>query len=478
MRIVCAVLLLIVISSAIPASVSGQGFQLNEIGTCAMTRGSAATAETCGDPSVIYWNPAAAVNIPGWSAYAGLAAIAVSGSFTADTSGRTFDANPPVELPPHLFVNYADPDGRWAAGVGVYVPYGLTSQWRDDFPGRFSASKASLQTVYVQPSFAYHFAPGWSIGGGPVLGYSRVELRQSIDLAQQVAGTSGGLDGPLITFGMLGVPAQTEFARARLKGSATAVGFNVGIQGALTPNLEFGVRYLSQLTFDYDDADATFAQVSTGLVVPAGNPLGLPAGTKLDDILAGQFSAGAPLTARHVSTRIKHPSQLQVDLGYTGLTNTVVSAGVAWTKFSSFDRLPVDFQGSNAPPDRELVEDYDDSWSIRTGVEHRFAIGVKGRVGFNYIRTPAPDVTVTPLLPDMTRKNYTLGVGVPLTPRYTLDAGYLRVDTDGRRGRVVERGDVPIHPELPPGGVSADDLNSGFYTLGANVFSLSIRANF
>lgn len=458
-------LAMLLLASAVGVA-SSQGFQLNEIGTCAMTRGSAATGATCGDPSVIYWNPAATVTIPGWSAYAGAAAVAVSGSFTADTTGRIFHADPPVEFPPHLFVNYTDASGRWAVGVGAYVPYGLTSEWRDDFPGRFSALKASLQTIYVQPNFAYRFAPGWSIGGGPVIGYSRVELRQSIDLASQVADASGGVP---ITFGMLGVPARTEFARAKLKGSATALGFNLGLHGALTPNLELGLRYLSQLSFDYDDADADFGQVSTGLVLAAGNPLGLPAGTKPDDVLAGQFAAGAPLSSRGVATKIKHPSQLQADLGYSGFAHTVISAGVSWTRFSSFDRLPVDFQGNNAPPDRELIEDYDDSWSIRTGIERAFAIGIKGRVGFNYIHTPAPDVTVTPLLPDMNRKNFTLGVGVPLSPTYTLDAGYLRVDTDGRRGRIVERSST---------GETAAQLNSGFYTLNANVFSLSIRANF
>jgi long-chain fatty acid transport protein len=277
------------------------------------------------------------------------------------------------------------------------------------------------------------------------------------------------IGGTPITFGMLGVPARTEFARATLKGSATALGFNVGIHGSLTPNLQLGVRYLSQLSFDYDDADADFGQVNTGIVLPAGNPLDAPAGTPLDALLADQFTTGAPLTSRSVSTRIRHPSQLQVDLGYTGITNTVLSAGVSWTKFSSFDKLPIDFGGENPPPDRELVEDYDDSWSIRAGVERAFAIGIKGRAGFNYIRTPAPDITVTPLLPDMNRKNYTVGIGIPITLHYTVDLGYLRVDTDGRRGRIVER---------PEGTATAAQLNSGFYTLDANVFSLSVRANF
>jgi long-chain fatty acid transport protein len=454
-------------------SARAQGFQLNEIGTCAMTRGSAATGATCGDPSAIYWNPAATVALPGWSAYLGLAAIKVRGDFTADTSGRVDDSDAPIELPPHLFVNYTAPDGRWSAGLGAYVPFGLTSEWHDDFPGRFAALKASLRTLYVQPNFAYRFAEGWSIGGGPVFGYSKVELRQAIDLATQ--GIPGG-NG--VTFGQLGVPARTEFARATLKGSATTWGFNVGINGALTSELQVGVRYLSRLTFDYDDADATFRQVATQLVVPDGSPLPVAGGTSLDGLLQSQFAPGAPLSARKVATRIKHPAQLQVGLGYSGITNTVVSADVSWTMFSSFDELPVDFDGENAPPSRVLIEDYNDSWSVRGGVEHAFAIGIKGRVGYNFIHSPAPDITVTPLLPDMNRNNYTVGIGVPLSPRYTLDAGYLRVDTGGRRGRIVEREAPNPIDSSPAPSQTAAQLNSGFYTLDANVFSLSVRANF
>jgi len=147
-----------------------QGFQLNEIGSCAVARGQAVTASPCKDPSVIYWNPAAAASLEGWSIYAGDAAVIVGGGFTADTSRRVFDGNVPVSVPPHVFVNYGSRDDRWAAGLGVYVPYGLTSQWHNDFPGRFEALKASLTTVYIQPNVAWRFAPNWQVGGGPVIG--------------------------------------------------------------------------------------------------------------------------------------------------------------------------------------------------------------------------------------------------------------------------------------------------------------------
>lgn len=454
--------LLILLACGAPVVVHAQGFQLNEIGSCAVARGQAVTASPCRDPSAIYWNPAAAASLEGWSVYAGVSAIMVGGGFTADTSRRFSKGDVPVEFPPHVFVNYGSKDDRWAAGLGVYVPYGLTSQWSNTFPGRFEALKASLVSVYIQPNFAYRFAPNWEIGGGPVIGYSQVQLRQSLDLAQQFA-------QPGLTFGQLGVAAQTEFARAKLTGSGTAFGFNVGVHGALGPDWDVGARYLSKLDFHYDNAKATFAQILTNLVLPAGNPLDLPAGTPVDAVLSSEFAPGQPLSAQTVSTRITHPAQFQAGVGYSGLVNTRIEGDFEWTQFSSFDKLPITFNGPASGQNRSLLEDYENSWSIRVGAEHSFPVGIKGRLGFTYVKTPAPDATVTPLLPDMNRRNYTVGFGVPLSPRYTFDAAYLHVDTSGRRGRIVERTD-PSQTAL--------DLNSGFYTLDANVISVSIRANF
>ena len=141
-------------ASLAPTLLRAQAFGLNEIGSCAVGRAFAATASPCKDASTIFWNPAAATTLSGWSVTGGVAAIAVNGSFTADTTSRKWDADLPTEWVPHLFVNYHNPTSSWAWGIGAYVPYGLTSQWTDDFPGRFSAKKASLQTFYVQPNVA------------------------------------------------------------------------------------------------------------------------------------------------------------------------------------------------------------------------------------------------------------------------------------------------------------------------------------
>jgi long-chain fatty acid transport protein len=209
---------------ATTTTADAQAFGLNEIGTCPVGRTSAGTAAPCTDGSAIFWNPAATTRLTGTILTIGGAAISVNGSFTADTTGLRYPGDAPIEYPPYAFVN-RKVGARAAVGLGVYVPYGLTSQWKDDFPGRFSALKASLQTVYVQPNVAFELIPGrLSVGGGPVFGYSRVELQQGVDLSEQVAAAA-----PVrITFAQLGIPRGTEFARARLEGSTTAWGFQVG----------------------------------------------------------------------------------------------------------------------------------------------------------------------------------------------------------------------------------------------------------
>ncbi len=461
----------------IPALAQAQGFGLNEVGTCAVARAGAGTAVPCTDGSAIFWNPAATVRLNRTTVYVGAAGIAVGGDFTADMSALRYDSQAPVEIPPHLFATFR-PLPNVAAGLGVYVPYGLTSEWDDGFPGGFASQRASLASIYVQPNVAWDVVPGrFSIGGGPIVGISTVELRQSLDLSEQAL-------APNVTFANLGIPRATEFATADLRGKSTAIGYNVGAQLVFGSSLTLGVRYLSEMRFDYNNADVVFEQVPTGLVVggavpnptnPTGPPL-IPAGTPIDAVVSGQFGESGTLRDQRVRTRIDHPAQFQAGIAFTGFDRTSIVLDYARHGWSAFDELPVRFQGSPsnnfAQPtalDRNLIEDYEDSWSVKGAIDHTFANRWEARVGANYIQSPAPDVTVTPLLPDMDRWNFAGGLGIPLGSRLLLDVAYLRVHTEGRRGRTAERESRDQ---------TTTDLNSGFYRLTANVLSASLRARF
>jgi long-chain fatty acid transport protein len=453
---------------ALPTLARAQGFGLNDVGSCAIARAYAATGAPCQDASVIYWNPAAASTLSGLSIYLGATPISVNGSFTSDTTLTKYHADLPVSVIPHFFANYSwDFRGHNASvGLGVYVPYGLTSQWYPNFPGRFEAQKATLETVYFQPNFAYEIIPKvLSVGAGPVIGYSNVELVQALDLSQAQA-------APGVTFGELGIPAGTEFGQATIKGSATAYGFAFGAQYHPTPTIAIGARYLSALTFNYSNGKATFTQTQTGLVLAAGNPLGLPGGTPVDALLAPQFLPDSALSAQGATTKITHPYQIQAGLGYTGLHATTIDLDYAYIGYQAFQTLPLTFTGPAAAAglNRTLLEDYGNSWSLRLGAEHAFeSIGITGRAGFSYAVTPAPPVTVTPLLPDQNRYNMSFGIGIPIVHGYELDGSYLHVFTEGRRGRIVERTDPSQ---------TAADLNSGFYELNADVLSVSLRIHF
>jgi long-chain fatty acid transport protein len=455
--------LLTLVTAVTPAAAGAQGFGLNEIGTCALARGFAATGAPCNDASVIFWNPAAGTTLQGVTVLAGAAAVSLGGSFTADVTGRRDEASVPIEIPPHVFVNWrATP--RFAAGIGAYVPYGLTSEWRRDFPGRFLAQRASLATVYVQPNVSFDVVPGrFSIGGGPVIGHSSVELKQALDISEQAV---PGAPVP-ITFAQLGVVAGTQFATASLRGDATAIGAHIGVMARILPTLTVGARYLTPLTFKYDDARATFEQVSTGFRIPAPTATNPNNFVPLDAALLPQFRTGGALSRQGVKTEIEHPGQIQFGAGFTGIPNTTLSLDGAFVQWSAFDELPVDFQGG--APDRTLIEDYENTFGVRAGIEYLFQFGFAGRAGFSYAQSPAPDETVTPLLPDQDRYNFAVGFGIPLGTRYALDLGYLRVETEGRRGRIVERASQSQ---------TAEQLNSGAYTLDANIFSLSFKALF
>jgi long-chain fatty acid transport protein len=92
------------------------------------------------------------------------------------------------------------------------------------------------------------------------------------------------------------------------------------------------------------------------------------------------------------------------------------------------------------------------------------------RAGFSVNASAAPPETVTPLLPEQSRELGMLGFGVPVG-RFALDGAYAHIFTAGARGRIDER---------TAGLTSAQALalNNGFYSLNANIFSLSLKANF
>ncbi|MGH7676894.1 MAG: OmpP1/FadL family transporter [Gemmatimonadaceae bacterium] len=463
--------LALAVSLAIVPTVAGaQGFGVNEIGTCAASRGFAVTGSPCKDASTVFWNPAAITQSTGWNFLAGFAAIMIDGRFTEDTTFRTFDGDIDPAFVPHFFATYKPTGGKLAYGLGIYVPYGLTSEWTTDFPGRFQAQRASLQTIYFQPNVAYQINDKWSVGVGPVIGHSSVELIQHIDLSEQLL-------APGVRFANIGIARHTDMGTATLEGSSLAFGAHLGVFGKPSADWSVGARFLLPLEFDYDDATADFQQTPTGLVLPPRNAICYPAtrpgfcADSLDtvdidaDLLNGVFATR--LVDQGVQTHITHPAQVQFGVGYSGYTNWLLSADYTWTGWRRFRELPINFDTVSLR--RSLIEDYNNTSAIRIGVERSFTSGANFRLGFSGVASAAPDETVTPLLPEQDRMYASIGGSYPFMGKYAIEAAYLRVMSGGKRGRIDDRASRAL---------TAAQVNTGVYDLSANVFSVSIKANY
>src|SRR5687767_8632087 len=99
---------------ALPATARGQGFGINEIGTCASSRGFAVTGSPCKDASSVFWNPAAITGHTGWNVLGGATILSINGAFTEDTTFREFQGEVPTLVVPHFFVTYKPSSGMFA----------------------------------------------------------------------------------------------------------------------------------------------------------------------------------------------------------------------------------------------------------------------------------------------------------------------------------------------------------------------------
>ena len=322
------------------AELAAQGFSLNEYASCTMGRGGTGAAEGCGDGSSLAYNPANLAGLEGLTVSAGGLLVVTRGSFTDDFTGRRTELDTDPVPAPHAFAAYGV-DDRLTVGLGLYAPYGLQTGWPLDFEGRFSGYDNSLRSLYLQPTAAYRVTDRLSVGAGAALVVGSVELSQHLDLSRQPVPGGGGT-----TFGELGIPHHTAFADARLEvGGATALAGSFGAAYRVHERVRVGARYLTRATLEYE-GDAAFEQVSTGIVLPADNPFGLPEGTPLDAVLAasGIFGSDGVLRDQPVRTRITMPDQLTVGVSVRATPRLTLLADWHWQNWSEFDRIPLSFE--------------------------------------------------------------------------------------------------------------------------------------
>jgi long-chain fatty acid transport protein len=399
----------------IPASLAlAGGFQLNEVGARAMGMGGAFTAKA-NDLTAIYFNPAGLAYQKGFGAYLGGTMILPSNSYTTPSGSSTTDMVSQTFLLPNGYVGYGMENGL-AFGLGVFVPYGLGTEWPAGWVGRTEAMKSDIQTIMINPTVAYRVSDQFMIGGGVTWTTSTVKLSYDIQTG------------------------ATSYGSVALEADGNAFSFDLGAIYKPIPKFSIGVAYRHTTDLDLEGT-AVFSNMGG---------------------LAPYFPGGTG------KTNIVLPNTIFAGVAYDVNENLTLSFDYHWVGWSTYDSLNLDlpygptFPLSGRPlqgPSRS-EKAWKDTYLLRVGGEYRHKEW-SFRLGFVYDANPQPARYVEPTLPDANRVEGTLGIGYKFSKNWFVDAAF----------QFISFSDRTVTGPPPTG-----DLNEfpGTYKASANLIGLSI----
>lgn len=145
-------------------------------------------------------------------------------------------------------------------------------------------------------------------------------------------------------------------------------------------------------------------------------------------------AAGTPMSGKFDS-----PEIVTLGIRQAVSENLSLLAGVEWANWSRFKELRIVAPG----PDLVTPEDWKDSWYFSLGGEYAYSDALTLRAGAAYEKSPVPDATRTPRVPDNDRFWLSAGASYKINDTMTAHMAYSHVFMDD--------GDInlPASPPLP-----------------------------
>jgi long-chain fatty acid transport protein len=396
------------------------GFNIYEMGTRATALGGAFTA-TADDASALFYNPAAlAWQKSQWEVSGNLSLISPNAKYAraegvevlypGDERSETKDALFP---PTGAYVTYRLKEEPLAFGLGFFTPFGLGIEWDkpETFAGRPLATNSQIQGYYVSPVIAYAPSDRVSLSVGAHMVKTHLKLERFPTL-----------------------PAGQNVGEFKLEGTSNwSYGFAAGAMFNATDKLTLGFNYKGGVKNEFEKQDAELVR----------------------------FLDGAS-TKTKVSADLEYPAIVVGAARYDFTPRIGVEFDLVWVQWSVFDEVYLDFEDSF--PDTLLEENYEDVFQYRAGVEYTMSDAWRFMLGFVYDNSPQPIESVSPLLPDADRLDYSAGF---TWNRDTLElsAAYMLVDFKERS--TVENGV----------GQNLDGFD-GTYRSIAHIFSFGVSYGF
>jgi len=357
--------------------------------------GGAASAE---DASTIYYNPAGLPRLPNHQALIYGQTVRPSFTFT-DAGSTTFlgqdltgndggDAGS-LHFLPGGFVSSKLND-KWAVGIGVVSPFGLSSDYDPYWKGRYHGITSSVLTVDINPTVAYKIDDHWMIGFGFSAQYIDAELTNAIDYGTFMA-----------SVGMLPISeAQRVDGTVKLEAQDWAFGYNGGILLTLNNTTRFGLSYRSKIPYELS-GKATFSTP--------------PQASGIASAL-GYVNTGG-------RTQIDMPGNISFS-GYHQIDEKwAIMGDINWANWNLVDKLRIQFD--NGAPDNVITYEWEDALRYALGATYTHNWQWAFRMGIAYEETPVPDARYRiPRIPDEDRYWLSMGAGYQFSKQLVLDIGY------------------------------------------------------
>lgn len=364
------VLLLYLVATA--TQVGAGGFSVDEQGAAAMGMANAFAAQA-DDSSALFYNPAGIAQLSGTRISLGTTLISPVTTFESRSSGNSTETESALFYPPTLHLTH-EIRPTVHAGVGIFVPFGLSTEWPAAWEGRYLTTFSEINTTYINPNIAWSPRPGIHLAGGLTYVPSSVTLRNRLELTPSPDGD------------------------AEIEADGDGWGYNLAVLAALPARNSLGISFRSAVKVDYT-GDATFS------------PLGLSDG---------------------VRSSITLPPMLTVGIAHHASDHLTFEADWQWVGWSTVDKITINFDDPAFPiADVETPKNWRNSSSLRFGAERSFGKSVL-RGGYAYDMTPIPPETIDPSLPDSDKHTFAIGGGHHFG-RATIDLAYMFILSKDRQ---------------------------------------------
>ncbi|TSK03901.1 MAG: aromatic hydrocarbon degradation protein [Geobacter sp.] len=394
----------------------GAGFKVSEQGARAMGMANAFAAQAS-DPSALYFNPAGIAFLPGIQVNLGALGIIVpqtefkgttplSGTPPLDTgtTSVTERSRRDIFIAPSVYATYSPDNLPVSFGIAINSMYPLSKTWDDSSVFRNQVQIASIKPINIQPTAAYRFDD------------LNLAVAAGLDVTYAVVSLQKALYSPVIDPSVPAPPfGAYELGSMGLDGTATDLGYNLGLLWKPRPEVSLGIAYRSKITLHIDGEANFLATTPTGL-----GAIGL-ADTAAFPYTRARASSSA-------STTITLPDTLDLAVAWRPTDRVTLEFDATRTGWSSFDKLLIDFQSAEfaAFNDQPDPRNWRDVWSYKFGGEYRVTPRFALRAGYSFDNSPVPGATVDPLLPDADRHSFSIGTGIG-NALATLDLAYMWV---------------------------------------------------